>query len=267
MERPNNSWINPVIAATTVGVAALSLNEQKKTQNLTEQDRAYHKRIQAEEAASRQLLGVTSVRRSVEEKIITEDEGLKFCKRLGIGTLEECFGEQRPSNLEKKGSETRAKTNARGKTSKKNSKKDLNDYKSQVINSRNYDKNSLEKPHQLGIDFLNWESNTGPEAVTAEYVCENGTDLPENNTIFVHEVAEPFHSFSSSSQPTNSSLVGLGAAALVLGVYFIGNWLKKKNPTLKKYFTSNDEYFLESQELIHEKLDKIIENQKKNNLS
>lgn len=269
MERPGNHWVNPTIGAATAGLAALTVREQYKARKAQEEAQHFHEQEKAYKRRVQKFEGVNSARRNFKEGITTRDEALAHCAVIGVSDPEKCI----PKGLCPVKAETqqplfeKSKPQQINKTSKENPNDSKKDVLSDIDLPYQFDTGVqdiyLEPPHQIDIGFQDFDSDTG---FSVECLDENKSYFFKKQDVFIHENAGPPLDTSCSTAPfinPNGLTLGIGAAALYLMAYSGLRWLKKKNPIIKKYFTTNEEFFLESHELIHKKLDKILEDQEK----
>jgi hypothetical protein len=266
MEKPNNQWINPLLGTIASSAAAASWHEQRLARALAERSAINNKKTSNQKQAKRELKGVLEVRSGVKQGIMTCDEGLDYCRRLGITDPIQCLIQDEGANNTKKNENNKI-------TGLKNSSKHLKtngDGKKTLLTDILLIESNLQTQNELLTNnYLNTGFINGREAFTS--------DCFDNDVYFEPikmncDVAKPspsaphgiFNGIASPSFFGGSSFAGLAGGILFLSAFFIVDWLKKEKPKLGKYFTSNEEYFITSHELLHKKLDTIIENKKEN---
>lgn len=292
MEKPNNRWINPLIGTVASVAAAASYREQILARKMAEGSAINRQKISNQKQAGRQLKGVLELRAGVKQSDMTCDEGLDYCRRLGITDPKKCLIQDEGANKKKKnenneinGSKNGSKHLKTSGDSKKTSLFDtflghtsplINEEKSNLIfkNNLNTDALLIESNFQtqnelLTDNYLNTSFASNREVFTSDFFDTNvhfkpikmNCDVTKTSLSAPHEIS---NGVASPSFFGGSNFAGLAGGVVFLCGFFIVDWLKRKKPKLGRYFTSNEEYFVTSHELLHKKLDTIIENQKKN---
>lgn len=239
-----------IIAGTTVaavaGVAVATLRKQQLTrkdqaaQNLAQQTQLA---VQSLAQQNRNKLGVVSkVRRNVNDKLMTREEGLAYCKREDILTEKECLGSvSRPTKTIRGGGNK--KVNSHKKTSKDNQTDALFDSETQEwINSS--EDNSFSNGLTLETSDFNDTTTTSQMADVSVSAYPPVNSEFKNNEVRVLPASAPFIA---------------GVIFMVLYGFFVQ--AKKTNTRIKNFFATDTEKILENQAKMQEKLDEIYSGQ------
>ncbi len=288
MENFKKDILQPLIGGVGASAAVYSIYDNKKQRRQTQKqnEKNNEARINA-----RNLKNTLKIREGLNTNLLTEKEARHYCKLNNLNpaeVIDSIFNNDQNNSLLKNPRFSENPSSRLG--SSKNSSKSNGPQSFVNYQTNNFDKIQLKQKDKYLGNYIQTKEGWATQAVdviddynytldddiqikekwaaeTADIVADDHYTRNQDLTCTVQVIPNPVFNVSTSSKEFSplqaAALAGLLTTAAIIAKNYIFERLKKKSPTLKKILTSREEYFLESHEQIHKKLDLLIT--KKNN--